>query len=704
MAITPIIAPYDTPGLPYDDSTTRYYDGYPGGIPFALKVLLQDASGNHVAWLTNRIIRDSLSFKFNRLGGCAEGSLRLHLDDFFAYAADLADYRVLVYINSQGSQDYSLVYAGFITDDSPACGEPMLLPLAFKGFSDMATRLVAGMRADGTVQYGAPDPCQWAGGTALDDIVKALASALPDYVPIQYSATYIDDPGIDLVNVLSMQKTAWECFNDLAALAGNYQWGVDHNRYFYFKAPATSAHTFWYGAGVSAFSVSRNYSGIKNRCLVQDGSYTDTYEADDDLAVQQQQTLHADYIDCGSNASQAVRQTCVTDKRSISRVRLSAKMVGTASSNMVTDGDMELAGTTNWPQIFALTDEISKDTKYRAFGSQGLRCSVAVPLGGTVLTMTTVVGVTYAFRWWHWVETGRFQVVVDNGLTGSSRELLAESDIFKKGDKDQKTFKENYLAFTATTTSTKIWLQSPYGYALFFLDQVDMRKNPGLLEVSLLDNATGDVLASGTVLVSNTADYEDYDIDLHYYGAHVDGITTYALDIRPVKLDGADEIYWQLESDDAGSITSGALTYYNGSSWASGTGALKIDVYYNTSQEAYGLRMEQTSPVVQGADNREYVNAYLAGISSPQRRVSCTLDKQRSVLHAGIPTSGLGLLDVRMPNQGSTVNEDQIEQIEYAINDNGLQTVVTAGRRLPDLAYQLEWIRHKFQTYMGLNS
>jgi len=705
MAVTPrVIEPYDTPGLPYDSSTERYYDGYPSGIPFAYRVLLQDSNGVAVAWLTDKIIAGSLRFAFNRIGGCADGGFQLYVADFFEYDDDLTDYRVQVFINSQGSNDLTCVYSGFITDDAPVLGEPSKVAITMKGFSDMATRLIAGMRADGTIQYGAPDGCQWAGGTALVDIVKDLASKLPDFAPIAYNASYIDDPGLDLVNVLSMQKTAYECFNDLATLAGNYQWGVDQNRNFFFKAPSSAALTCWYGAGLSDFSVATARGAIKNRCLVQDGLYTDTYEAEADLAVQQQQTLHTDDISCGANSVQAVRQTFVTNKRSISRVRLSVKMLGSAATNMITDGDMEASGTASWPGIF-LTDALAKDTAFKAFGSQGLKCTVRVPWGGTVRTLTTVVGVTYSLRWWHWVNTGRFKVTVDNALTGSSREVLAVSDEYQRGDKDQKTFKQNFLSFTATTTTTKIWFQSPYGNALFYMDDVVVIKNPGLIEVSLLNADTGDILASDSNLVNNTAAYADIDFDLHYYGAHVDGITTYALDIRPVALDGAaDEIYWKLESDDAGSITSGALTYYNGSSWAAASGALKLDLYYNTSQESCGLRMEQMTPVVNGADNKEYVNAYLAGISTPQRRVTATLDKQRTVLHAGLPSAGLGLFDARMPLQGSTINQDQIEALDYTVGDNGLTVGVTAGKRLPELAYQLEWLKHKLQTFTGLNS
>ena len=785
-------AAYDNSSFCYDDPS-RLFDGYENGIPFSYKVILQNPSGSNIAWLNDSIVAGSLNFNFSRLGGCAEGSVKLlttalpvtasataiaiiknitdvqesyfdscfctsvchgltigsyipseiswdseyvsglyilHImdaDTFYLFEhdgvtitqfistatatfypvvdfdSDLADYRILIYINSIESNIFTLVYSGYITDDSPSFGSPDSITLSFKGFSDMLTRLVSGRTDANTVKYGAPDSCQWPSGTAIVDIVKQLAADLPNFLPIVYDADLIDDSGMLLQNVLSMRKTANECFNDISKLAGNYEWGIDEQRRFYFKAPSTTVKTFWYGAGVTTSGISRSYSSIKNRCLVQDGSYTDTYEADSDMVAWKQQTLASGNLACGTAANQAIRQTFRTTKRSISRVRIGVKMVGSESANMITDGDMEASGVTNWPKIFQIgVDHVEKDTTYRAFGTQGLKCTVVVPLGGVVLTKTTVVGTTYALRWWHWVTKGTYQVEVDNGVDGTGRVVLAQSDVFRNGGASQSTFINGNLSFTATTTTTRIYFKSPYGNAIFGLDNVSLLKNSAILQISLVDPATESVLARDTKPV-NVTDYTDFDFDLHYYGAHVDSITTYALDIRPVALTAGDVIYWLLQYDAAASIVNGALAKFNGSTWDAVTGALTVKIYYNSSQEIYGLREELTSPVVQGADNKEYINSYLAGISTVVRRLTITLEKQRSVLHSVVPASGLGLVSFRIPKQ-TTVTKDQIEQLNYSVGDNGLSISISAGKRLPYIAYQLEYIKQKLLTHIGLTS
>ena len=673
----------------YGDRNRLYGMGI--GMPFAFYAMLQTDAGVDVARLNPYLAEGGVSFSFKRFGGCGEGRFRLRMA-FFTLNTLGADYRIKVYINSQNSNDYTLIYSGYVTGKNPVYGEPDMIDLTTQGFSSQLQRVI----------IGSPEPVKYAAGATLLSMIQATVQSIALKTQILYSAALIDNPAIVLQNPISYQKRADECMNDMAGLAGNFEWGVDCNRYFYFKAPSAAVQNFWSGRTLQTYSEIEQYDTIKNRCLVPDGSYTDTYEAETDLVVGQSQAGGASLIECGTATSMGILQTFQTSKKSISRIRIYGYLTGAMAANMVTDGDMETSGMSAWQtsaqQKIWSTDVLSKSTAYKAYGTQGLCCDVAILLGGVKIIKTTSIGYKYSLRWWAWVGDGELQVVVDNNLDGIDNRKLAVSDIIKKGDAAQKTFQQYELTFTATTTTTRIYLQSTWGMSKFYLDNIVLRQNSCKLVCTLINAATGAVLATRDKIVENITTAAPIDLNLFYYGAHLDAITTYGISIMPVDYTGVG-LYWVLQYNAAGGLSGGQLYHWDGGWVENSNAGLKIDIYYNNSQETYGLREEISSPVVHGADMKIWVNAYLAGLSATQKRASFQLEAQRESLHSVVPSAGLGMAGVKIP--GGTAIAQQLEQLDYNITEPGMAVSVTAGQRLPDIAYRLKYLEHKLSTSMS---
>ena len=178
-----------------------------------------------------------------------------------------------------------------------------------------------------------------------------------------------------------------------------------------------------------------------------------------------------------------------------------------------------------------------------------------------------------------------------------------------------------------------------------------MFANSSALKFNLINYDTGDILAQKLVNESYSiselpvgADSDNlFNLDVHYYGCNHDGITNYALYIE---RDGGvtDQSYFVFERDSSGDNTLQYLDNETTFEWTN-YGKLWFKVYYNQSQEKYGLHEENKSnpPTTDRGLVQLWVDGYLSGKDRPFVKADFQVNALREVLEKDtIPLMSLG--------------------------------------------------------------
>jgi hypothetical protein len=103
--------------------------------------------------------------------------------------------------------------------------------------------------------------------------IKAIIEDILDqdvlpFSDVTYNSNDIEDPGYS-VESISLNHTAQDAMTFLAAIAGNYEWGVDLDKSFFFKAIDTNVkHVFILGQDVQGFTEERQDDSIINDLTV----------------------------------------------------------------------------------------------------------------------------------------------------------------------------------------------------------------------------------------------------------------------------------------------------------------------------------------------------------------------------------------------------------------------------------------------------
>ena len=241
------------------------------------------------------------------------------------------------------------------------------------------------------------------------------------------------------------------------------------------------------------------------------------------------------------------------------------------------------------------------------------------------------------------------------------------------------------------------------------IDNVSLTVVAGSLSFMLINNTTGAELLEEPVIVNlqdlpRAGEPAEFDVNINYYGCNPS--TTYALVIeRSGNL--SDSNYFQLMYNDD-EYANGALYFYNGSTWVAlenfaGTD-LYFKIYYNQSQELYGLRESLiTSPPTTDYDLlKKYINGYLATIDRPTKRAVIQLAGVRDMLEAQMPDVSLGMVAFRI---GETSLDDvdglNIQSINYNMSDYGITADIEAGDRLPDIGRLFARLQHDIQNQIS---
>lgn len=605
-------------------------------IPFQRSVRLLDAQGRAIAFLDN--FAPECTWTFNRMGGCGSGSVTV-IKEFEDLYDIRANYRLEIYIN--GESDFSLykIYTGVIVDKELSVEAPSRIALRTAGFSSQLNHVLVG-------SFDPYEKTKMPINEIVADIYNTYIASKTD---ILFNAGYVDVPTYIPDRVYFDGAKAFDAFSYLAQITGeDYEFGVDKDLYLYFRAKSTTTQHFWFSRGVNKYREIESYENIKNRVLVKNTYYKDTFERVSDYGIIAAQTAEVNTVDCGTSARQKIKQTFHAGNRSISRI--AAKMVaggGVGWTDRITDGNMEAADVASWGARGTGTT-VNKSTVEKYKDTQSLLVETALPGKGTFQALTGLPNGTYTLFFAHKIIKGDLRVLAVDS-TGAE---LAKSDRLTRKEFGGKWF-EGSISFTVSGSPTYVEIRA-YNDIIwsskFHLDEFHCYKHQARLKAYLADdlNSLTPIPGSKEITFPIIELGGEVYFDFHYFGCDNDAISTYAIVLEPEgPVD--DATYFQFKYAAAGAMPGGGtLYYYDGSTWGSMSGTLTIQIYYNQSQEEYRLREEVAPSLPNDIDViRQWTSSYLSGLDRSQKRANFSLVSMRSVIDTAVPAAGVGMVSFR---------------------------------------------------------
>lgn len=226
---------------------------------FSYQIRIYDRSGNKVAEIASGIKNVTLAqlqFAYLQDGGCADFSFTL--GEEFIRATIGYNYRVELCFYNQPNPWYS----GFITK------------LPEKGTDKRQT--YSG--------YGYAKQLSWI-RVNEDDLAEEVADIIEDTIDdyivtntdIVKDSDKLDSPIYQMIsNIYWNRVPASDLFEKLRQLAGDYEWGVDEERDFYFRRISTQVfENFWIGKHLDTFKGTEDPDSVRNKLYVKCGRLTD---------------------------------------------------------------------------------------------------------------------------------------------------------------------------------------------------------------------------------------------------------------------------------------------------------------------------------------------------------------------------------------------------------------------------------------------
>lgn len=164
------------------------------------------------------------------------------------------DYRIDVHLWNQAEP----VYSGFLLRPPGDGGTDRIFAYEFQGGRQLLDRVYV------TATYGSQ--------SVLAIVLDVLRQA-ELRLPVAFNASKVDTIAYSTVGELKfLRMPLSKVLNQLADLAGGYEWGVDHQAEFFFRAPSTEVdlHT-WVGRHLQTYAPGQDYSEICNRLYIKTG-------------------------------------------------------------------------------------------------------------------------------------------------------------------------------------------------------------------------------------------------------------------------------------------------------------------------------------------------------------------------------------------------------------------------------------------------
>jgi len=198
-----------------------------------------------------------LSWSYNRIGGCGICSIDLSMDAEELQNTVLPDFDIQIWLETHG-----LVYRGYLEGDTPAVKSKESIKLSVSGYVTQLKRI----RVNDTYSG---DEISVIVKDILDNDIVPNTNIIYDSDDIEVTSFTPDDIEFDVMADSAMET--------LAGLAGNFEWGVDRNRKFFFKErDSTVQHYAKYKIDIDSYDTFNDYSNIKNRLYIKGGDVAGT--------------------------------------------------------------------------------------------------------------------------------------------------------------------------------------------------------------------------------------------------------------------------------------------------------------------------------------------------------------------------------------------------------------------------------------------
>lgn len=231
-------------------------------IPVEFRVELRDRQFNILELPDNQI--DQLNFDFSRIGGCGDFDFSLprnYCDEKFISGG----FNIQIYIWNDTTRIFDLWYQGSVQEKIPQV----------QSGKEFVRVIGHGYQAQlSNIQIPASTPPYV--GMELSAIVKSIIDnfVVPN-TNITYDLAEIVSTGF-IADSISFATDCGSAITTLGDLAGNYEYGVDCNRKFYFK-PRSSTPGIYLSIGqdIINFSEDQDFKDIINQVIIQGGTLGD---------------------------------------------------------------------------------------------------------------------------------------------------------------------------------------------------------------------------------------------------------------------------------------------------------------------------------------------------------------------------------------------------------------------------------------------
>jgi len=656
---------------------------YPFQYFINLKQLVDSDPANDyvIKRLDNEIV--GASWKFSKLGGCSDGTFKINKKyENFDFVG--ADYAVDVWINERHQHEFRKIYEGMVIGQTESFKDSDILTIKTQGISTQMNR----------VMIGAYTPYineQETVGRIVEDIIEnyVMKHTYINECVISYE---IYDYGLQnnaKLDYINFTQSAWDCIGYLGEIAGEYEWGVDKYRRFYFGPvnpvyydASAVRHHFFYGKNISNYTSNKSWENLTNRLWIKDKYFSTTFENQNDLLVSEYQTTDNAFAETGVSTAvnyysyQKLMQSFTTDKKSISKIEVKVNFAesdnffsGRGFENYIDNGSFENSSIAPWLSKNIGIGVAEASTDAVTSGNRSLHVKTVVPGAGVFQDIPTPAQGNYTLRFMYLLLKGDMRVNVHTINALGEESVLPKWFSARYNDKTEgKSFvPENDFSFTIDEDypAIRIYIQSSIKFlSEFYVDEVSLTYQGSALLFHLVDYDNPETILAeklvnnpqginGLPTIDTRSNNEDiFELDVHYNLCETDGVSTYGLMIeRYGELQ--DDTAFQFRTNSAGGYGSGKLYGYNGTSWVDTSTDLWFKVYYNVSQEEYGVRESNSAnpPTSDIHLLRKWCNGYLAGKDRPFEKVSFKVSGLREELEKETaPSIPLGRCSFRGPS------------------------------------------------------
>ncbi len=237
---------------------------------FRTNIELRNQSGYLIKEFTKNDIA-SLSWDFDRIGGCGPFSLTIKKKFNELPVASYGEYDVRVYLGPADGTTQILWFRGYVDRVVGTLDKNESIDITGFGYVRQLNRVIVNKNYSG-MELGA----------IVKDILDTFV--VPN-TRITYSAADIINTGIT-ASSLVFNTSADQAIQTLADIAGSMEWGVDLNRSFYFKKRLEYVKIpLWIRRDVALFEDTRSFDEIKNSYYLQ-GQNGLTYALEQTESVQ----------------------------------------------------------------------------------------------------------------------------------------------------------------------------------------------------------------------------------------------------------------------------------------------------------------------------------------------------------------------------------------------------------------------------------